>query len=79
MGRCTARPDNLDGPSMLRRREHTDTLVEMFELGVLWDDYGIVGDIVVSLFLIRILLRTEDWYRWPTGVQPTILLFVWLF
>lgn len=50
--RCTARPDNLDGPSMLRRREHTDTLVEMFELGALWDDYGIVGDIVVSHFLV---------------------------
>ena len=37
---------------MLRRREHTDTLVEMFELGALWDDYGIVGDIVVSHFLV---------------------------
>jgi hypothetical protein len=52
MGRCTARPENLDGPSTLRRREHTDALVETFELGTLWDDYGIVGDIVVSSFLI---------------------------
>jgi hypothetical protein len=25
-------------------------LVEEFELGVLWDEYGLVGDIVVRLF-----------------------------
>jgi hypothetical protein len=26
-------------------------LVEEFELGVLWDQYGLVGDVVVSNFL----------------------------
>jgi hypothetical protein len=25
-------------------------LVEAFELGVLWDEYGLVGDVVVSIF-----------------------------
>ena len=29
-------------------------LVEGFELGELWDDYGIVGDIVVRVFLSHI-------------------------
>jgi len=27
-------------------------LVEEFELGVLWDEYGLVGDIVVRLFFL---------------------------
>ncbi len=29
-------------------REHMEALVEALELGVLWDEYGLVGDIVVS-------------------------------
>lgn len=32
-----------------RCREHTEVLVEALELGVLWDDYGLVGDLVVRL------------------------------
>ena len=28
-------------------REHTDMLVEMFELGQLWNEYGLIGDVVV--------------------------------
>ena len=31
-------------------REHTEILVEAFELGVLWDEYGLVGDVIVSSF-----------------------------
>jgi len=31
-------------------------LVEEFELGVLWDEYGLVGDIVVRLFSVSLLL-----------------------
>jgi hypothetical protein len=55
--RCTASPEDLEGPSVLRCCEHTAALAEGFELGILWDEYGIVGDIVVCLylFLIRIL------------------------
>ncbi|KAL6297966.1 hypothetical protein BKA93DRAFT_820601 [Sparassis latifolia] len=38
---------NLDGPGYgWRCREHTELLVEELELGVLWDEYGLVGDIV---------------------------------
>jgi hypothetical protein len=42
---------------------HTKLVVEEFELGILWDEYGLVGDIVVCVlfylivpaFLIKIL------------------------
>jgi hypothetical protein len=28
---------------------HTELLIEEFELGMLWDEYGLVGDIVVCI------------------------------
>ncbi|KAJ8473947.1 hypothetical protein ONZ51_g7542 [Trametes cubensis] len=44
---CTAPSKNLDGPGSGRRsREHTELLVKDFELGELWEDYGLVGDVV---------------------------------
>ena len=43
-----ARPEDLDGEGGRRSREHTELLVNELELGVLWDEYGLVGDIVVS-------------------------------
>ena len=49
--RCTARSNNLDSDphALLRSREHTNTLVEVLELGTLWDEYGLVGDVVVRI------------------------------
>ena len=48
-----ARADNLDNDlPRTRTQEHTNTLVEELELGVLWDEYGLVGDIVVRILLI---------------------------
>ncbi|OJA20004.1 hypothetical protein AZE42_13769, partial [Rhizopogon vesiculosus] len=45
--KCLAPSNDLDGESHVpRSREHTNALVEMLELGVLWDEYGLVGDIV---------------------------------
>ncbi|KAF8502848.1 hypothetical protein F5888DRAFT_1607397 [Russula emetica] len=45
--KCTASSKNLDGGVSIRRcREHTDVLVEEEELGILWDKYGLVGDVV---------------------------------
>ncbi|KAG2116938.1 hypothetical protein DEU56DRAFT_874133 [Suillus clintonianus] len=45
--KCTAPADNLDEGTYGRRsRDHTEVLVEEFELGVLWDEYGLIGDIV---------------------------------
>ncbi|KAI0359458.1 hypothetical protein OH77DRAFT_1395599 [Trametes cingulata] len=44
---CTNRKSNLDGDGgVLRSRAHTEFLVAEFELGELWEEYGIVGDIV---------------------------------
>ena len=45
--RCTAHQDDLDGGGGRRSRDHTELLVSELELGVLWDEYGLVGDIVV--------------------------------
>ncbi|KAF8489738.1 hypothetical protein JB92DRAFT_3085234 [Gautieria morchelliformis] len=44
---CTAPAKYLDtGHHVRRSQAHTDLLVEEFELGMLWDEYGLVGDIV---------------------------------
>lgn len=48
--RCTAQQNNLDGGGGRRSRDHTELLVRELELGVLWDEYGLVGDIVVCRF-----------------------------
>jgi len=41
--------DDLDSDKHGRHSQaHTEMLVEEFELGMLWDEYGLVGDIVVS-------------------------------
>jgi hypothetical protein len=41
--------DNLDGGGGRRSREHTELLVTELELGILWDEYGLVGNIIVSI------------------------------
>jgi hypothetical protein len=40
-----------NGEGIRRCRKHTEALVEELELGVLWDEYGLVGDVVVNQFL----------------------------
>ncbi|KAG2123981.1 uncharacterized protein EDB93DRAFT_1244294 [Suillus bovinus] len=46
--KCTAPADGLDNGTYGRcSHDHTEVLVEEFELGVLWDEYGLVGDIVL--------------------------------
>lgn len=49
--RCIAKNKDLDAePNQPRRsKAHTEALVQGIELGKLWDDYGIVGDVVVSV------------------------------
>lgn len=48
--RCTAPAADLDSKRRVRRSQaHTEVVVEAFELGVLWDEYGLVGDVVVSV------------------------------
>jgi len=48
--RCDARPDNLDDTNAhLRTHEKTDLLLELFDEGIIWDEYGLRSDVVVSL------------------------------
>jgi hypothetical protein len=52
--RCTANLNVLgqcDHCGGRRSRDHTELLVCDLELGVLWDEYGLVGDIVVCIVL----------------------------
>ncbi|KAJ7750937.1 hypothetical protein DFH07DRAFT_869023 [Mycena maculata] len=44
--RCLAPTTNLDLPSVSRSHEHTDALMEGCTLKELWDDFGIVGDLI---------------------------------
>ncbi|KAF8871136.1 hypothetical protein CPB84DRAFT_1754164 [Gymnopilus junonius] len=56
--KCTALPDKLDDPGGSRRsHEHTDTLLDGCTLKELWDDYGIVGDLLVPF--TKLFLRVD--------------------
>ncbi|KZT18451.1 hypothetical protein NEOLEDRAFT_1184281 [Neolentinus lepideus HHB14362 ss-1] len=47
--KCMGRNTDLDGdhsPSILRSCKHTESLIELLDLGTLWSDYGIVGNLV---------------------------------
>jgi hypothetical protein len=46
--RCTVRLSDPNGEGGRRTRDLTDLLVSQLELGVLWDEYGLVGDVVVN-------------------------------
>ena len=50
--RCDADHHNLDDvQAHLRTYEKTDFLLEMFDPGDIWDEYGLRSDVVVSHFL----------------------------
>ena len=49
--RCMAKHKELDSVALYRCKEHTDLLVEDIDFGVLWDEYGIVGGLVVRYLL----------------------------
>ncbi|KAF8157500.1 hypothetical protein BJ912DRAFT_866975 [Pholiota molesta] len=47
--KCEARPDNLDGNykrTRRRRHERTDIIIQCFDPGTVWDNYGIQTDVV---------------------------------
>jgi hypothetical protein len=70
--RCTARPEDLDGEGGRRSHEHTDALLDLLDLKMLWDDYGIVGDIIVSRIVnleTHMLTRTGS----HSPLRPTFL------
>jgi hypothetical protein len=48
--RCIAPASDLDsGLYLCHSQQHTELMVEEFELGKLWDSYGMVGDVVVHI------------------------------
>ena len=74
---CMAPNNDLDsGPHPWCNREHTDMLVEMFELGELWNEYGLIGNIMVSP-----LLLSQPFYFFVPSVShllPFISLMIFL-
>ena len=54
--RCTAPANDLNsGHHVCCSQMHTELLVNAFELGVLWDEYRLVGDVVVSILALYYL------------------------
>src|SRR6266566_5373594 len=51
VARCTAPPDSLDVESSRCSHTHTDALLKQYGLRMLWNDYGIVGEVIVSILL----------------------------
>lgn len=57
INRCTASTKDLDNGDCIPQCErHMEMLVQAFELGDLWDAYGIVSDIIVHLFIFQLLI-----------------------
>jgi len=51
--RCLAQPHNMDGlPIIPRTQEHTNQVTARLELVVAWEEYGMIGDIVVRIMVI---------------------------
>ncbi|KAJ6626485.1 hypothetical protein B0H10DRAFT_2302293 [Mycena sp. CBHHK59/15] len=44
--RCTASNKDLDGPSGRRSQAHTEALFDVFDHKTLWDDYGVIPDVL---------------------------------
>ncbi|KAJ6576363.1 hypothetical protein B0H10DRAFT_2345165 [Mycena sp. CBHHK59/15] len=44
--RCTASREDLDGPSGRRTQLHTETLFDVLDHGTMWDQYGVVPDVL---------------------------------
>ncbi|KAH7917121.1 hypothetical protein BV22DRAFT_1108625 [Leucogyrophana mollusca] len=47
--KCLALRTDLDGGGLQRCQSHTDALVDGLDLATLWDEYGVIGDLVISL------------------------------
>jgi hypothetical protein len=61
--RCLAHSKNLDDARQFckpRSQGHTEALMEGLELRELWEEYGLVGDVVVRLVSIYISADTNS-------------------
>ncbi|KAJ7256417.1 hypothetical protein C8J57DRAFT_1437043 [Mycena rebaudengoi] len=48
-GLCTAARDNLNGPGGRRTQQHTETLFDVLDHSTMWDQYGVVPDVLGTL------------------------------
>ena len=69
-GRCTAKDLGSGVPGGRLARQRTEYLVQACELGELWDDYGIVGDVEVSDVSIISYLVFDINYFFSTHLKP---------
>jgi hypothetical protein len=53
---CQGEKDNIDGPlsELPRTRDLTESLIAEYRVGTLWDKFGIVSDVVVSISDFRL-------------------------
>ena len=59
LSRCMAPADDLDGGRYPPwSKEHTELIQAKFELGELWNKYGLVGDVMVTIYSLFLLLST---------------------
>ena len=71
--RCRGPSGQLDNDEDIyerRSRDHTDFLCTMCEMGVLYDNYGIVGDIIVRIWQHLHLLSYTDYSQPFTNEFP---------
>jgi hypothetical protein len=50
-----AYPDDLDAGGLLRSQEHLNALFEETTPAIMWDQFGVVGDALVSTLLRPLL------------------------
>lgn len=52
--RCTAKDSDLEEDTGIafRHRKHSEVLIQEFSIAKLWDEWGLVGDIIVSMNLV---------------------------
>ncbi|KAG1830283.1 hypothetical protein F4604DRAFT_1887434 [Suillus subluteus] len=48
--KCIAVHTDLDSGGIYRRREHTDFLIDELHTDILWDEYGLIGDLILLSF-----------------------------
>jgi len=49
---------------------HTELLVEMFELGVLWDEYRLVGDVIIHVPPLYVISGSDNYLQLFTSTFP---------
>ncbi|KAI6013718.1 hypothetical protein BKA83DRAFT_4466131 [Pisolithus microcarpus] len=69
---CLAVRQALDTDALYRSREHAEALIKEFDLKNLQDEYGIVGDIIISILLIPPNVYAESQYQPFTSGFPHV-------